>query len=49
MIPLKGIDLNHEFYVVVGKKCRTENVYTGNTISLYKLIIMFFYYSFVLS
>ena len=31
----KGIDLNHDFYVVVGKQCRTENAYT-NIISLYK-------------
>ena len=34
----KGIDLNHGFYVVVGKQCRTENAFTvPNTISLYKL------------
>ena len=26
----KGIDLNHDFYVVVGKQYRTENVYTGH-------------------
>ena len=26
----KGIDLNHNFYVVVGKQCRTENVHTGH-------------------
>ena len=30
----KGIDLNHDFYVVVGKQCRTR---VTNTISLYKL------------
>ena len=26
----KGIDLNHDFSVVVGKQCRTENAYTGH-------------------
>ena len=26
----KGIDLNHGFYIVVGKQCRTENAYTGH-------------------
>ena len=26
----KGIDLNHDFYVVVSKQCRTENAYTGH-------------------
>ena len=26
----KGIDLNHDFYVVVEKQCRTENAYTGH-------------------
>ena len=30
MIHQKGIDLNHDFYAVVGKECRTENVYTGH-------------------
>ena len=34
----KGIDLNHVFYVVVGKPCHTENAY--NTIYLYKLTIV---------
>ena len=33
----KGIDLNHDFYVVVGKQYRTENAYTGHqhNISIY--------------
>ena len=35
MIEQKGIHLNHEFYVVVGQQCRTEN--RTNTIFLYKL------------
>ena len=26
----KGIDLNHEFNVVVGKQCRTENAFLKN-------------------
>ena len=26
----KGIDLKNDFYVVVCKQCRTENVYTPN-------------------
>ena len=39
MIHQKGMHLNHDFYVVVGKQCRIENAYTvTNTISLYKLI-----------
>ena len=25
----KGIDLNHDFYIVFGKQYRTENAYTG--------------------
>ena len=29
VIRQKGIDLNHVFYVVVGKQYRTENVYAG--------------------
>ena len=32
----KGIDFNHDFYVVVGKQCRTENAYTGHK---YKIFI----------
>ena len=42
---------DHDFYVVVGKQFRTENAYAGltNTISLYKLNNVFFYYLFVLS
>ena len=27
MIGQKGIDLNHDLYVVVDKQCRTENAY----------------------
>ena len=34
----KDMHLNHNFYVVVGKQCRTENAYkVTNTKSLYKL------------
>ena len=29
-IAQKGMDLNHNFYVVVGKQCRTENGKTGH-------------------
>ena len=29
MIELKGMTLDHDFYVVVGKQCRTENAYAG--------------------
>jgi hypothetical protein len=25
----KGMTFDHNFYVVVGKQCRTENAYTG--------------------
>ena len=32
----KGMTFDHDFYVVVGKQCSTENAYAGtNTISLY--------------
>ena len=27
---LKGMTLDHDFYVVVGKQCRTENALTGH-------------------
>ena len=30
MMELKAMTLDHDFYVVVGKQCRTENAYTGN-------------------
>ena len=34
----KGINLNHGFYVVVGKQCRTEmRTWDTNSTSLYKL------------
>ena len=34
----KGIDLNHDFYIVVGKQCRTEmRTQVTNTISLFQL------------
>ena len=26
----KGMTFDHDFYVVVGKQCRTENVYAGH-------------------
>ena len=29
-IEQKGMPLNHDFYVVVGKQCRTENAQTGH-------------------
>ena len=46
----KGIDLNHDFYVVVGKQYRTENAYTSHQHNIFILIkLMFFYYLFVLS
>ena len=28
----KGIQLNHDFYVVIGKQCYTENAYDGSPI-----------------
>ena len=28
---------DHDFYVFVGKQCRTENAYTGHQLNLYKL------------
>ena len=30
MIEQKGMHLNHDFYVVVGKLCRTEKAQTGH-------------------
>ena len=40
MIEKKGMHLNHDFYVVVGKICRTENAYTGgpSTHFLYAIV-----------
>jgi hypothetical protein len=26
----KGMTFDHDFYVVVGKQCRTENAYAGH-------------------
>jgi hypothetical protein len=26
----KGMTFDHDFYVVVGKQCRSENAYTGH-------------------
>ena len=38
MLEQKDMHLNHDFYVVVGKQCRTEmRRWVTNTISLYKL------------
>ena len=35
----KGTTFDHDYYVIVGKQCRTENVYTGHQPNiLYKLI-----------
>ena len=48
MIRQKGINLNHDFYVVVDKQCRTEmRTRVTNTISLYKLtkiLLLFIYF-----
>ena len=30
MIEQKGMTFYHDFYVVVGKQCRTENAYAGH-------------------
>ena len=30
MMELKGMTFDHDFYVVVGKQCRTENAYAGH-------------------
>ena len=54
MIDQKGMHLNHNFFVVVGKQCRTENAYMGhaNTVSLYKLTnvhLLFIFFKLVLS
>ena len=38
VIEQKGMHLNHDFYVVVSKQCRTENAYTGHQ---YKIFIQF--------
>ena len=41
MIELKGMHLNHNIYVVVGKQCRTENAWTGIRYKIYKITIFF--------
>ena len=30
MMEQKGMTFDHDFYVVVGKQCRTQNAYTGH-------------------
>ena len=48
----KGIDLNHDFYVVVGRQCLTESTRVTKTISLYKLtniLLLFICFKLVLS
>ena len=37
MIRQKGIDLNHDFYIVVGKQCCTKNAYMGHQYIILKL------------
>ena len=37
VIRQKGIDLNHNFHVFVGKQCRTENAYMGHQYIILKL------------
>ena len=32
---LKGMTLGHDFYVVVGKQCRTENALTGHQYNIF--------------
>ena len=39
----KVMTFDHNFYVVVGKQCRTENAYAGHKIFLYKLTNVFYY------
>ena len=47
MIHQKGMRLNHDFYVVVGKQCSTENAYDGSPIQyLYINLLMLFYFHF---
>ena len=38
----KGIDLNNNFYLVVGKQCRTEKVYTISLYNLTYVLLLFF-------
>ena len=55
MIHQKGMHLKIDFYVVVGRQCRTQNVHerrVTNTISLYKLtnvLLLFICFKLVLS
>ena len=35
MIYQKGKHLNHDFYVAVGKQCRTENAYKGHQYNIF--------------
>ena len=34
----KIMHLNHDFYVVIGKQCRTENAYTGHQYNIFTQI-----------
>ena len=34
----EGTTFDHDFYVVVGKQCRTENAYVGHQYNIFKLI-----------
>ena len=51
LIELKGMNLDHDFNVVVGKQRRTDNAQTGHPPIQYLYInqLMFFYYLFNLS
>ena len=31
----KGMHLNHDFYIIVGKQSRTENAYTGHQYNIF--------------
>ena len=39
----KGTTLDHDFYVVVGEQCRTENTYEGHQHNIFiKINLCFF-------
>ena len=39
MMEQKGMTFDHDFYVVVGKQCRTENVYEGHQLNILTIYI----------
>jgi hypothetical protein len=49
MMCQKGIDLNNNFYLVVGKQFRTEKEYTISLYNLTYVLLLFFCFKLVLN